>query len=502
MAPSDNTISVVGSVGTALQLTEAELASNYQPVTETIDDAGQTITYTGVPVYTLIESASFESPAGKNGSLRDIIQASGTAGGPVVLSEGEIDPSFGGANSAETDIIAYEQGGTTIAPELIVPGDVNGGVGGRDIPVSTLNVETATVPTVGGAGGVTTEFTLGGDVASPANPYTVASVQAIGSVQQTDTFLAGATQESYTFTGAPLFTVVNDASITDSNILNDYVVAEGSDGYAVAYSIGEIDPAYRTAPDALVAYDDGTGTYPSIGNDDGDFRTTAPFDSKGGRYVSNLQTLSVGSAGPAACFAAGTRIATPDGDVPVEDLRIGGRVLTAAGEARPIRWIGRRSYAGRFLAANRHVLPILIREGALGDRVPRRDLVVSPNHAMYLDGGLIPAIGLVNGASIVQLESAERIAYFHIELETHDIILAEGAPTESFVDDDSRMLFHNAAEYHRLYPDAQDAPARSCVPRIENGEELQVVRRKLLARVTSGGQIATTRDQVTRCAGP
>jgi hypothetical protein len=100
---------------------------------------------------------------------------------------------------------------------------------------------------------------------------------------------------------------------------------------------------------------------------------------------------------------------------------------------------------------------------------------------MFLDDVLIPASALVNGFSIVQLDRVESVEYIHIELDTHDVILAEGAPSESFVDDQSRGMFHNASEYARLYPDTAIEPARYCAPRLEDGEEVETVRRRLAA---------------------
>jgi hypothetical protein len=83
--------------------------------------------------------------------------------------------------------------------------------------------------------------------------------------------------------------------------------------------------------------------------------------------------------------------------------------------------------------------------------------------------------------SIVQLDQVDSVEYIHIELETHDVILAEGAPSETFVDDQSRGMFHNASEYARLYPNAAIEPARYCAPRLEDGEEVEAVRRRLAA---------------------
>jgi hypothetical protein len=181
------------------------------------------------------------------------------------------------------------------------------------------------------------------------------------------------------------------------------------------------------------------------------------------------------------CYCTGTLILTDRGEVPVETLAIGDKVMTADGAARLIRWIGRRSYSGRFARGN-HVLPICIKAGALDENLPRRDLWISPNHAMFLHCALIEAQDLVNGVSIVRAAGMERVDYFHIELETHDIIVAEGALSESFVDDDSRGMFQNAHEFHALYPNEHARPDPYCAPRLAFGTQVEAARRQIARR--------------------
>ena len=185
-----------------------------------------------------------------------------------------------------------------------------------------------------------------------------------------------------------------------------------------------------------------------------------------------------------ACYCLGTRVLTARGEVEVEDLLIGDHVITRSG-LRPIKWIGKRSYGGRFIVGRKELLPICFKQGSLGEGLPRRDLWISPHHAMYLDGVLIEARDLVNGVSIVQVEEVDRVDYFHIELDSHDVLLAEGAWSETFVDDDSRGMFHNAHEYGALYPDTARVAARYCAKRCAEGYEVEAARRRIDARTGS-----------------
>lgn len=167
-----------------------------------------------------------------------------------------------------------------------------------------------------------------------------------------------------------------------------------------------------------------------------------------------------GSGSDAGCFLRGTCIATPEGEVRIEDLRIGDLVKTADGKAVAIKWIGRQLYRKAGSAWQDSVMPVRVSRNALGRQAPRADLYLSANHALYLDGVLIRVKELVNGTSIAQAlpEDTGEIEYFNILLDTHEVILAEGVPAETFlVRGANHEIFTNFAEYERLFP----ADARS-----------------------------------------
>lgn len=155
---------------------------------------------------------------------------------------------------------------------------------------------------------VSTQLTLGGAVSAPST-YDYASLKALPAVTQTVSFQAGTTPQTHTYTGADLWSLVNSAGVqTNPSIKNDinnkYVIATGSDGYKVAYALGELNPSFGNKG-SIVAYDETiNGTTAPLGSD-GFARTTAPGDVKGGRYVSNLVSLTVGAPNVAIGSTAG-----------------------------------------------------------------------------------------------------------------------------------------------------------------------------------------------------
>ncbi|MBB4196270.1 hypothetical protein CCR94_05455 [Rhodoblastus sphagnicola] len=194
-----------------------------------------------------------------------------------------------------------------------------------------------------------------------------------------------------------------------------------------------------------------------------------------------------------ACYRRGARIATERGEVAVEDLRVGDVAVTANGGRRPVRWIGWRRLGLARDPDPRAVWPVRIAAHAFGEDRPRRDLWVSPGHNIFVDGALIPAIALANGVTIEQVALAQ-VEYYHVELDAHDILLAENLPAESYLDCGNRAAFANHDGAVQLFPDfAPKCAEGACHPLRKSGTEVEAAKAALLARVLALGH-GMTRD--------
>jgi hypothetical protein len=186
------------------------------------------------------------------------------------------------------------------------------------------------------------------------------------------------------------------------------------------------------------------------------------------------------------CFLQGTRMMTPAGEASVETLRVGDAVLTVSGAARPITWIGHRVLDETLLAAHPQMGPVRILPGAFGQNLPARSLYLSPGHPVLVgadpdgEGGvLVPVMCLINGTSVAR-EHVDTVIYWHVELDGHDILLAEGLPAESFLDDGNRSWFENGADHALTNPDAIPAGLDArCRPVAVDGPLVEAERRRL-----------------------
>ena len=207
--------------------------------------------------------------------------------------------------------------------------------------------------------------------------------------------------------------------------------------------------------------------------------------------------------GTAPCFAAGSRILTPRGYVAVERLREGDMVVTLSGKRERIQWIGYRHVDCTRHINRERALPIRIAAHAFGQDRPKRPLLLSPDHSVFVEGVLIPIKFLVNDSTIRQIE-VDVVSYFHIELDRHEVVLAEGLPAETYLETGGRNAFANAGGVMQLHPDFAPDEARVAMiwqsfgyaPLIGNGGEFERTVRMLEMQAAMLGSEATARRKV------
>ena len=251
----------------------------------------------------------------------------------------------------------------------------------------------------------------------------------------------------------------------------------------------------------------GTGDTGSVVLSNGDTLTLSGITGGAGGWVAEAVSAGGGTeVFLAVCFAAGTRILTPSGERTVETLTEGDLVLAGAGDelaACAIKWLGYRRID---LASHPHpttVAPIRIMRGAIADLIPHNDLCVSPDHGILIDGKLICARQLVNGTTIREATGLASVQYFHIELDAHNILLAEGLTAESYLDTGNRSFFANVDEPLLLHPDLTDElhyPTRkagSCVPFVWDEATVRPIWQRLADRAAAISQPVRKRATTT-----
>jgi hypothetical protein len=187
------------------------------------------------------------------------------------------------------------------------------------------------------------------------------------------------------------------------------------------------------------------------------------------------------------CFLKGTKILTAEGERKIEDLAIGDLLPTRFGGLRPVKWIGRysRKKSDPSKPWVESAQPICIARSALAPNVPHADLYVTALHSILIDGVLAPAEILINGTTITRYEAREydELEYFHIKLESHDVIYAEGAPAETLCGSVNESAI-NFADYLRQYgtPMEEETP---CAPVIHVHGELHGRREEIKSRFRS-----------------
>ena len=253
-------------------------------------------------------------------------------------------------------------------------------------------------------------------------------------------------------------------------------VSTSSDGGTVTVTgtLGEINADFSTAQ--FTATQAGT-----------DYIVITDTDSPVPTGNQIIGSLTIEPATP--CYCRGTRILTARGEIPVEALRLGDLAVTFLGQGaalKPIRWLGHRTIDLRRHTRPGEVYPVRIRAGALAEGRPCRDLLVSPGHRFPQGGVLVAASELVNGASIV-VERPDQVEYWHVELEGHDILLAEGVEAESYLDTGNRAAFENGTVVMLHPPSDTTLDGDGASPCVPYGEASVALRARLIAQAKALG---------------
>ena len=546
------TLSGGTAVGTTLDNSGTEYVSlGGTTVSNTVSSGGSEQVFSGIASFTTVSS----------GGAQDILQAGGVASG-TILSNGGQQLVYSGGTANRTLVSGGSEfvfsGGTVTSTIVRNGGQEVVGNGGGAISVTISNGGyqyvsgggTATRTTVSSGGyervsnGTASETTVdtgGFQVISSINATATGTILSGG----TQSVLFGATVFS-TVVSSGGFQYVYSSGTTVSTVVSSggYEKVSGgtASGTTVEYGGSALVQFLGSAVSATIGsggfeiVSSGTASFTSVtvggaiqlanfayfsGTETVSFTSSTDVltVSSGGQvYTQTLagtytgDTFALSGAGgqtlvtlDAPCYCAGTPILTDSGERPVENLRIGDNVITLSGAARPIRWIGHRRLDIPRHPSPDHIRPVLIQAGAIADGMPRRPLRVSPDHALLIENDLIPARLLLNGASIQQDSQSRTVTYYHVELDTHDILLADGLPAESYLDTGNRGLFENGGVPAILHPDCNNGQqlraGASCRPFLDKPAEVEPVWRRLAMRSIALGLALPTEPETTADAG-
>jgi ELWxxDGT repeat protein len=316
-----------------------------------------------------------------------------------------------------------------------------------------------------------------GGTAFDVAPITSFSMAAVGGTLY---FVSGVNDDLYETNGS-VTSAVNSSEGSFSDVSN--LGVEG----------GQL---YFQADDSTYGYQ----LWTSDGTPTGTFRLTEVMPPNGS-YPYDLTAGPSDLPGGPVCYCRGTRILTDKGEVAVESLAIGDNVVTLSGGVRPIKWIGHRVFEPARHSDPREVWPICVWAGAFGENKPSRDLWLSPGHAVAVEGALIQVKNLQNGKSIAQRERST-VEYWHVELDQHDIMIAEDLPAESYLDTGNRASFVNGTEFIELNTGFKPKHwTETCLPLTVDGPEVVRVKSTLLERLKAMGHVTTSEADPHLIAG-
>jgi autotransporter passenger strand-loop-strand repeat protein len=399
------------------------------------------------------------------GSLVDgaeIVLSGGVTSG-IELADGDEFVFSGGVASGT--VVAVSAGGTFGDGEVAVAA---GGTAtstlinsGGFVSISAGAFAVGTMVSGGGlalGGGTAIDTTIGsGGLETVFVTYVFSTGDYYSGVASATTIAGGTLDlEGGTATGGILFTgsgpgllQISGAAMPGTAI-SGFGETDAIDLQSVAYT-GSGVVSLDASTDVLTVTEGGSSVALQLAGSDADAIFALSPDTGSGTVIGVSYPSAVIGTSDVPCFAAGTRIATARGAVAVEQLAIGDRVMTVEGDTRPVTWIGSRRVDCRRHPQPAKVWPVVIAAHAFGPDAPQREVRLSPDHAIFAEDVLIPVKHLINGASIRQVV-IPAITYFHVALDRHSVILAEGLPVESYLDTGDRPAFATEGNPTVLHP--------------------------------------------------
>ncbi len=440
----------------------------------------------------ILISGGVETGGSDSGLL--LLSNGGTASGEIVSAGGLISGVAGGTlvsgviQSGGSAVMSGFDSGTVISAggsEILMgsgSGDVVGGSQLIDGPLDVVNSETVL------SGGLvnisTTSAVTSGDVINSggtiidAGRNYVDNLTISGGTLVLDSAKATASGTITFAGGSGLIDVAVAPSLTSSSFsLNSATIIGFSAGDVVEAGFITYSGASLTSTTA------GGNTRVTISGTTASETFVISGTPAAGFALVNEGGFAAATANP--CYCTGTRILGIEGEIAVEDIEVGDELVTVR-EGGPLSakviWTGLRHLDLARRPDADALYPVRILAGAIAPGLPERDLRVSPNHGIYLDGRLFEAQALVNGSTIYRETTTRFVTYHHVELEAHDIIVAEGLPAESYLDTGNRNAFEGE-ESLALYPAfGTPAGAATCVPVVREGARLAAVKARLKAR--------------------
>jgi T5SS/PEP-CTERM-associated repeat protein len=393
-------------------------------------------------------------------------------GGAVNRIGAVADPGQSGtATTTLANAISLNAGDLTLAGGAGTTLDITGSLSGKSFLDVVGDVILANGANSFSAGdGLATElpFAIGGETA-------LGTAGQSGTLEEAATGAFGAGTNTISFAAGSNDTLIVDAGVTATNTLSGFALGDTIDLRGLAFAPGASVNVNGTT--VTVASGAASVTLDMVSIEAG-ARLVASSDGEGATPGTDIAVI---------CFLAGTLIRTPRGDRPVETLAVGDEVLTWGGEVQPLTWIGE----GRVLATRGRrtaATPVIVRRGALGENCPAADLRVTKGHGFLIDGALVPVEYLVNHRSIVWDDHAQEVHLYHLELPRHDVLVANGAPAESYRDDGNRWLFANA---NRGWSQPEKPPY---APVLTGGALVDAAWRRLLMRAGGVRPLPLTAD--------